>query len=335
MDEKDKQKNRSWVFPLDWYGDMQKTDDTKEKLSEDLQRAERETYSQDWKTYNSRQTLEMYNINNLLHQYLGKLPVEDLTSNGRPRASLKDITLIGVNIQYMSISTRRVYSHTELLSKSNLISHPYHFNTISKYVRDKSLTPMLERLIELTAVPLALFEEMLAIDATGIGKHFFSHWCEDRTNYGERQRDYLKLHVIAGAKTGTILSAIVTDPHVADTTQFSNLLLNASRIVDIKNVSADKAYLSRKNIDLTFELGGIPFIPFKLSCTGKSGGSLNWKKMYSLYIEHHDVFMQHYHLRSNVEAVFSTMKRITPRKLMTGSFPVRRTKSFSSALHTI
>lgn len=126
--------------------------------------------------------------------------------------------------------------------------------------------------------------------------------------------------MIVGTKTGIILSAIVTPPNVNDTTQYEQLLLNASKITDIKEVSADRAYLSRKNVDITSSLGGIPFIPVKRICTGRKRGSANWHKAYNFFYEHNDLFMQHYHLRSNVESVFSTMKRVTPRKLMTGSF---------------
>ncbi|MHC1609446.1 MAG: transposase [Candidatus Methanofastidiosia archaeon] len=318
MDIRDEDNTSKWTFPLDWnayYGGF----DNKGSVEKQIANTNR-TYKRNWSEYNTRQMLEQLHVNNYLSYFLDQLPPEPSGANGRPRTPLRDIIQIGINIQYTSISTRRIYSYSEFLSSLGYITAPCHFNTISKYIRDKDITPRLERVIQLSAKPLAVFEETLALDATGISKHYFSRWQDDKKDFGGKQRDYLKLHVISGTKTGSILSAIVTPSNVADITQFESLTLTASSMAKIQKVVADKAYLSRKNIDLVFALGGIPLIPFKSICTANRRGSPNWKKMYHFYHEHQDLFMQHYHQRSNVESVFSTMKRVTKRKLFSKSF---------------
>jgi transposase len=78
---------------------------------------------------------------------------------------------------------------------------------------------------------------------------------------------------------------------------------------DMKEVSADKAYSSRANLDLANKLGAMPYIPFKKNVTGKSRGSPTWAKMYKMFAEKYLEFAEHYHKRSNVETCFAMIKR--------------------------
>jgi transposase len=42
--------------------------------------------------------------------------------------------------------------------------------------------------------------------------------------------------------------------------------------------------------------------------SGKSRGSMIWKKMYYYFMYKHDEFLEHYHKRSNAETVFHAIK---------------------------
>ena len=74
-----------------------------------------------------------------------------------------------------------------------------------------------------------------------------------------------------------------------------------------KEVSADKAYGSRKNTDAITAKGATPFIALKSDSSGAAGGT--WTKMYHYFHFRKTDFLQHYHKRSNVESTFSMMKR--------------------------
>lgn len=102
----------------------------------------------------------------------------------------------------------------------------------------------------------------------------------------------------------------ITKGYDADSPQFKDLVLNTKRIYDIREISADKAYSSRENLNIVSQIGGIAFIPFKKSVTKKSrmSGSFLWKRMYKFYSEHQEEFMQHYHKRSNSESTFHMLK---------------------------
>ncbi len=95
-----------------------------------------------------------------------------------------------------------------------------------------------------------------------------------------KDRHYLKAHICSGVYTNVVTAVVVTDEYGADTVQFAELVQRTAEDFEINEVSADKAYSSRKNHDIIGEIGGTPFIPFKKNTTGKAGGSHMWKKAY-------------------------------------------------------
>jgi len=91
-----------------------------------------------------------------------------------------------------------------------------------------------------------------------------------------------------------------------DATQFTALLDATQQRFTVTEVSADKAYLSKANLEATGEIGALPYIPFKEGTTGK--GPALWAKMFHYYQFKREDFDAHYHRRSNIETVFSMVK---------------------------
>ena len=75
----------------------------------------------------------------------------------------------------------------------------------------------------------------------------------------------------------------------------------------MREISADKGYISADNLQTIVDHGATPYIPFKTNVTGKRGSEL-WKKLFHYYSFKRDEFLAHYHKRSNVETVFSMIK---------------------------
>ncbi len=73
-----------------------------------------------------------------------------------------------------------------------------------------------------------------------------------------------------------------------------------------EQLPADKGYSSVDNIEAITLAGATPFIAFKSSATGASGGL--WEKAFLFYSLHREEFLRHYHQRSNVESTFSMVK---------------------------
>jgi len=77
---------------------------------------------------------------------------------------------------------------------------------------------------------------------------------------------------------------------------------------NVKEVSGDKAYSSRGNLELINELGAVPYIPFRKGTTGKAKNAPTWKKMYHYFEFKNEEFLEHYHKRSNAETTFHMIK---------------------------
>lgn len=100
----------------------------------------------------------------------------------------------------------------------------------------------------------------------------------------------------------------VTGGTVNDSPLFAGLVeRTAANGFDVREVSADKAYLSHANLATVEAIGAVPYVPFK-SNSGTTG-SAAWERLYHLYSLNRDAFLGHYHKRSNVESTFSAIKR--------------------------
>jgi transposase len=60
------------------------------------------------------------------------------------------------------------------------------------------------------------------------------------------------------------------------------------------------------------EIDGMPYIAFRSTATGRPRGSNHiWRKMYNYFVYNRGEFLQHYHLRSNVESTNNMIKSKT------------------------
>jgi len=266
-------------------------------------------YSQKWTEYNRAQTKEKLLFFKLIDEILNVIPERTYTF-GRPRKSLKDMIFCCMIKIYTGASSRRLISDLELAKKAGYIDNVPHFNTVLNYFDDSGMKIVLDYLITLSALPLKCVEETFAMDATGFGTHRFDRWVDAKYKLrASPQGKFMKAHVTCGVRTNVITSAIITLGKVNDTTMFNPLLTETIEHFDVKEICADKGYISRANLDLATKLGTMPYIPFKSNATGHSRGSPTWAKMYKLFTENYEEFAKHYHLRSNVESCFAMIKR--------------------------
>jgi transposase len=165
-------------------------------------------------------------------------------------------------------------------------------------------------------LPLKDFETTFAVDASGLSSAFYSRWLDYRFGHDKRIRDWLKVHLICGAKTNIVTHVVITDGKAADAPRFSELVKETAKFFEVKEVCADKGYSSRENLQTVEDLGAAAYIPFKSGATGRSKGSRAWRKIFLWFQLHKEIFMQHYHQRSNAESTFSMLKRKFQGKLM-------------------
>jgi transposase len=117
---------------------------------------------------------------------------------------------------------------------------------------------------------------------------------------------------MCGVKTHVVTAIEVTPLEKADAPQFEPLVKQTATSFPIREVSADKAYSSRKNLHITEAIGATAYIPFKSNTNGignkEDGFDGLWNRMWHFYNFNRTDFLAHYHKRSNAETAFSMIK---------------------------
>lgn len=267
------------------------------------------TYSQDWSAYNQAQSTEKLYLMRFLDELLDYIPFPKHKSVGRKPVNIRDkifyLTLQAYNIK----SSRRCIADLEIARRFKFIDKTPHFNTVLKGLKDPNLIHYFKHLINVSGLPLQQVENDFAVDSSGFSTSQFDRWFDVRLGKQSDKRRFWKCHLTCGVKTNIITAVNITKGYSADSPQFKDLVLETNRIYDIREVSADKAYSARKNLNLVSQIGGIAYIPFKKNTTGKRRReALLWGRMYKYYINHQEEFMGHYHKRSNSETVFHMLK---------------------------
>jgi len=268
-------------------------------------------YTQDWQAYNRAQMREKIFIMNILDELLCYIPFPERNGVGKKPISFRDKIFYLVLQAYNIKSSRRCIADLEIARRLKFVTRTPHFNTVLKCLKDSSLIPYLKHLIQVSGMPLQQVESDFAVDSSGFSTSLFGRWFDARTGNESEKRKYVKIHLTCGVKSNIITAVNITKGNFGDSPQFEGLIKDTDKIYNIREVSADKAYSSRKNLQLVSDLGGIPFIPFKrnIKATSRARRSGIWKKMLLLFSSHIDEFNHHYHKRSNSETCFHMLKR--------------------------
>ena len=262
-------------------------------------------YPQDWPSYNAAQTSEKDTLQTLLADLCSVIP-QPPHLNGRPPLPLSDMLFASALKVYSGFSARRFNCDVEAAHGKGHISTTPYFNSVLRYIQDPDLTPVIVDLIEQSAAPLSTVETEFAVDATGFTTSRFARWFDHKWGREMTKREWVKAHAVVGVKTNIVTAIKITASNVNDTTAMPELLDTTSERFTVEEISADKAYLSEKNLRHAERLGAAPFIPFKSNNTGK--GSPMWRRFYAQFVLQEKYFKAHYHKRSNVETTFSMVK---------------------------
>ena len=265
------------------------------------------TYSQAWNAYNEAQKAEVHLFDELLKDLVKAIPEPEQTM-GRPRLSIHETLFCAIQKVYSQLSSRRAYSLFENAKEKGQIDHAPDFNVPSKLFKNPEMTPVLHKLVTLSALPVAGIEIDFAVDSTGFRTTQFNAY--HGAKYGQKkEHQWVKAHLCAGVKTNVVAAVAITDAYSNDSPQFGPLVKKTAQGFTINEITADMAYSSRLNLQLVENEGGKAYIPFKKNATGRAGGSAIWKKMFHYFQLNRDEFMEHYHKRSNIEATNAAIKR--------------------------
>jgi transposase len=269
------------------------------------------TYAQDWPVYNKAQTHEQEHFTILLRDLCEGIQQPEYRF-GRPRLPLADVIFGLVFKSYTTMSGRRFTSQLKEAEETGLISKAAHYNSAFRYLESLELTPILKNLIEQSASPLRAVETDFAVDSSGFATTTYNRWFDHKYGKERIKQTWVKTHLICGVKTHVVTSVEATPCESADNLQLPLLVEKTAKTFTVNEVSADKAYSDRKCLKAVQAVSGTAFIPFKVSSTGMGGHHHKfdglWQRMWHFYNFNKEVFMQHYHKRSNVETAFSMIK---------------------------
>ena len=278
------------------------------------QRTATRTYSQDWPNYNLAQQNEKGHFLTLLRDLCNSVDVASKPrGRGRPSIPLPERLFATTYKVYTGFSARRFTTDVRSAMRQGLIEHAPHFNSTNRYLASEELTDHLRVLIELSATPLASVESDFAIDSTGFATTTYDRWFDHKWGKERSKQAWVKTHLMCGVKTNIVTVALATTHESADTKQLPHLLEQTAETFTIDEVSADKAYSSKRNLREIEAVGATPYIPFKSYSKGSQGkgkyrfDSL-WAKAWHYYSYNREAFNAHYHKRSNVETTMAMIK---------------------------
>jgi hypothetical protein len=97
-------------------------------------------------------------------------------------------------------------------------------------------------------------------------------------------REWVKVYLMCGVDTKIVTSVDVSGWTANDAPYFVPFLEHTAQHFQVKEVSADKAYLSHKNLEATAQRNALPFIPFKANTIVLEKNSV-WAEMYHYFLK--------------------------------------------------
>ena len=271
----------------------------------------RPTYRQDWPAYNAAQAHEGEHFHILLRELCDTVAQPLQAGKGRPRLPLADVVFgIGLKV-YSTFSGRRAMSNIRAAKANGLLDHAPSFTSVFRYLENPALTPVLKSLIQQSSLPLTSIETEFAVDSSGFATTTYHRWFDHKWGKEIKEAEWVKAHVMCGVTTNIVTAAEVAVARGNDAPYLAPFVQTTAQHFTIDEVSADKAYLTKRNLRAVQEVGGTAYIPFKsnsVASNPKVKRDPLWTKMYHYYHLNRAEFLQHYHKRSNVETTFSMVK---------------------------
>jgi len=270
-----------------------------------VSQAVRVSFRQEWTAYNAAQTNEKTRFLELLRGLCDGISSPP-QAKGRPRLPLADVVFSACVKVYSTRSGRRATGELRDCQEQGHVAKAPHYNSISNYLEQPTLTPILKALVEESAAPLKTMETTFAVDSSGFSTCTFTRWYDKKYGQLSDERQWVKAHLMVGTYTHIVTGVEITDGYAGDSPQLPPLVESTAKRFAISEVSADKAYLTRRCVEAIHAVGATPYIPFKSNSTGE--GPELWRRMFHYFQFRRENFLAHYHQRSNVETTFSMIK---------------------------
>lgn len=134
-----------------------------------------------------------------------------------------------------------------------------HQNTLTRWMNDPKLTPVLEKMLETTAKPFRAMECAGIVDSSKMSQMRSAHarWVE----YGDDERegaDWMKMHALVGVETLVCMAVMFSGSRGGDSHDVKFILPLVEKcqgVFNLRYVLADKAYLSEQVVGRLWQMG--------------------------------------------------------------------------------
>jgi transposase len=268
----------------------------------------RPTYKQNWPAYNEAQKTEKHRFQALLFDLCRNLPDPPRENiRGQRPHLVRDAVFSMAFKVYSTFSGRRFTCDLADAHERGYLTKPISGHKVSSFFESADFTPILKSLIVQSSLPLRAVETTFAPDSSGFSTSRFVRWFDKKYGVERSGHDWVKAHAICGVKTNIVTAVEILGRDANDCPVFKPLVETTALNFTVKEVPADKGYLSNDNLAQVEALGGTAYVPFKSNSVAGEAGTL-WEKTYFYYQFRREEFLKHYHQRSNAESTFSMVK---------------------------
>jgi hypothetical protein len=217
---------------------------------------EEKTYTQDWPAYNEAQATEKHRFQVLLCDLCRGISEPGRSGVGRKPIPVRDQLFSLCFKVYSTVSHRRFNCDLQDAHKAGHLTRPVHFAKVATFLENAELAPHLRTLIGQSAAPLSAVETDFAVDSSGFSASKFVRWYDEKYGVERSGHDWVKVHLACGVKTHVVTAAAIYGRDAADCPVLPELVKRTAERFPIKEVSADKAYLSAANVETIAQFGG-------------------------------------------------------------------------------
>jgi hypothetical protein len=188
-----------------------------------------------------------------------------------------------------------------------------HQNSISAWINDATLTPILHEFLAISAEVFRAREVGAIIDSSKVSQLRTAH--ARLVDYGTDLRpgaNWMKAHTLVGVETMAILAVEFTNSNVHDINLLKPLVAKIPKGFSIRFLLGDKAYLSEEILGFLWELGMRAVIPVKSRWDAETK-NIYYEAAQNLaewYDKRPRDFDEFYRLRAKIEGLFSLLKRL-------------------------
>lgn len=196
------------------------------------------------------------------------------------------------------------------------LEDPPHQNTLTDWMNDERITPVLQEFLRLTSLPFRVREIGAIVDSSKVSQLRTAH--ARGVDYLGDERpdaDWMKCHALVGVETMAVMAVRFSGSRGTTTHDINfvqELVEEALHAFDLQYLLADKAYLSGPMLQWLWEKHLRAAIPLKKGWFREEGRE--YHEAVAALVKWYDsdnnrAFHEVYRLRPKIEALFSILKR--------------------------